>query len=255
MRNSKNEFRIDFIVIGVQKAGTSALYHYLRQHPEIAMGDIKELHFFDNDKYFENKYVDYNTYHKHFVLGEENKRHGEITPSYIYWNKSINRIQKYNPKIKLITILRNPIDRAYSHWNMSVIKNNESRPFLECIIDQIAQIISNIHNQNFPNSYIERGLYYKQIERVLSNFPRHQTLFIKYEDFLKEQEKCVNQLISFLGIESNNETFNFSIKQIFKIDYSQKMSNQERKVLQTFYREDIKKVEMILGMDLRDWLK
>ena len=126
--------RIDFIIAGTQKGGTTALYEYFRLHQNICMADKKELHFFDEDRYFEKKNPNYSKYHRYFSPNEHSQIIGEATPIYMYWNKSIERIHVYNPKIKLIIILRNPIDRAFSHWNMERDKGRESRTFLKAIL-------------------------------------------------------------------------------------------------------------------------
>ena len=97
--------RIDFIIAGTQKGGTTALYEYFRLHQNICMADKKELHFFDEDRYFEKKNPNYSKYHKYFNPNEHSQVIGEATPIYMYWNKSIERIYVYNPQIKLIIIL------------------------------------------------------------------------------------------------------------------------------------------------------
>ena len=157
--------RIDFIIIGVQKAGTTALDTYLRKHMEIEMGEIKEVHFFDNDKYFINEKIDYKEYHKYFNFSCDKKVFGETTPIYIWWKDSIKRIFNYNKNIKLIIILRNPINRAFSHWNMEVSRKNEFRDFYSCISENKLD-----EKQNKITSYIERGFYSEQIENLLKCF-------------------------------------------------------------------------------------
>ena len=110
--------RIDFIIAGTQKGGTTALDEYFRSHQNICMADKKEVHFFDEDRYFEKKSPNYSKYHKYFSPNDYSQVIGEATPIYMYLSKAIERIHVYNPQIKLIIILRNPIDRAFSHWNM-----------------------------------------------------------------------------------------------------------------------------------------
>ena len=134
--------RIDFIIAGTQKGGTTALYEYFRLHQNICMADKKELHFFDEDRYFEKKNPNYSKYHRYFSPNDHSQVIGEATPIYMYWNKSIERIYVYNPQIKLIIILRNPIDGAFSHWNMERDKGRERRTFLKAILDEESKINS-----------------------------------------------------------------------------------------------------------------
>ncbi|MEZ4606416.1 MAG: sulfotransferase domain-containing protein [Deinococcales bacterium] len=110
--------KVYFIICGTQKGGTTALDSYLRQHPHICMGKRKELHFFDQEKNFQSDICDYTSYHKLFQVTSQRQILGEATPIYMYWRAAPQRMWGYNPKLKLIVILRNPIERAYSHWNM-----------------------------------------------------------------------------------------------------------------------------------------
>jgi len=246
------KFKVDFLVIGVQKSGTSALDFYLRNHSEIGMGNKKELHFFDTDSYFRNSKVDYSIYHNQFTFNQENKIYGEITPSYIYWKNSIKRIKEYNPNIKIITLLRNPIERAYSHWNMSIKKKNENEDFITCIKKQIIEINENRCIQNLPNSYVDRGLYLKQIKEVMHHFSSDQLMFIKYEDFLSNQEKTLKKVFSFLNIEG---MFNFQFQKKNKFNYSDNITREEKNTLLHFYKDEIKEIEELLDWDCKDWLK
>ena len=109
--------RLDFILAGAQKSGTTALHYFLSKHPDITMGDQQEMHFFDNDAAFVS-HVDYEQLHKHYPLLAPSTIAGDCTPSYMYYEPAAERIWKYNPKIKLLIILRNPVDRAFAHWNM-----------------------------------------------------------------------------------------------------------------------------------------
>src|SRR6266850_2345695 len=116
--------RLDFILAGAQKAGTTALHYLLSKHPNITMGDQQEMHFFDDDEKFAGG-VDYDLLHRHFPRIGRSTIAGECTPSYLYWKPAAERIWQYNPKIKLLVLLRNPIDRAFAQWNMQRFKGRE----------------------------------------------------------------------------------------------------------------------------------
>src|SRR5712691_7478177 len=92
--------RLDFIVAGAQKSGTTALHYFLSKHPDIALPDKQEMHFFDDEKIFSQP-VDYELLHRHFQPSARSMTTGECTPSYIYWKPAIERIWSYNPEIKL----------------------------------------------------------------------------------------------------------------------------------------------------------
>ena len=117
---------LDFIIAGVQKGGTSALHWFFDKHPNITMGHPEEAHmvnhphrhFFDDEKRFANPPVDHDFLHRGIKFKRESRVTGSVTPIYTYWRPAMERIHSYHPGIKLIVLLRNPMDRAFSHWNM-----------------------------------------------------------------------------------------------------------------------------------------
>jgi hypothetical protein len=130
---SCNDPMVNFLICGTQKGGTSALDAYLKEHPQICMAEQKEVHFFDNEDLFRHKKPAYDIYHSAFSPKVSHKLLGEATPIYMYWYSAPLRIWKYNHSMKLIILLRNPIDRAYSHWNMERVRNTDCVSFWEAI--------------------------------------------------------------------------------------------------------------------------
>src|SRR6266480_1242546 len=147
--------RLDFILAGAQKSGTTALHYFLCKHPNITMGDQQEMHFFDNDAMFVSQ-VDYEELHKHYPPLGTPTIAGDCTPSYIYHEPAAERIWKYNPKIKLLILLRNPVDRAFAHWNMQRFRGRE------------------------PLDFVDRGFYGQQLARLFKFFPRDQVKAVKF---------------------------------------------------------------------------
>ncbi len=244
--------RVNFILAGTQKAGTTALYHYLKNHPHIGMAKKKELHFFNNEITFAKPYVLYSRYEKHFDFASGAKVYGEATPSYIYWENTPRRIWEYNPDMKLIFILRNPIDRAFSQWNMEIDRGNEHLAFCEAIKKE------RVRNQNTPflndrYSYIIKGMYAEQIRRYQRYFPDHQMLFIKYEYFKNHQLETLHKIFHFLNI--NPHLYNFEKKIVHKRPIHDKLSLDTRKNLIEIYHYNIKEVENLLGWDCSDWIR
>ncbi|MEO2059136.1 MAG: sulfotransferase [Mesonia sp.] len=249
------DFKLDFIIIGVQKAGTSALHSYLDDHSNIAMSRPKELHFFDDDKYFLNIKPNYNILKSFFPKKiSKNKIYGEATPIYFYWNNCLERIYKYNKKIKLILILRNPIDRAFSHWNMEVSKNNETRSFEECVKKEIRQINSGKKKKHRVNSYVERGLYYEQLNHLFSIFEKDQIFIVKYENFLNDNFIILNEICEFLGLPLINAK-QLNKKRENKIVYQSTINSEIKKELIDYFLPNIQNLEKELGWDCNDWKK
>lgn len=241
--------RIDFIIGGVQKSGTSALYYYLMNHPDIFMPNIKELHYFDTHT---NQHdINYNQLHQHFEKSLDYQIIGEATPIYFFWSPCIKRIYKYNPQIKWILVFRNPIDRAFSQWNMNRINGWEKNTFYKAINDEKKRLEkhSNLKHRRF--SYISRGFYYIQITKLLEYFPIKNILFIQYEDLCDNPVRIKKDISSFLGINLI-DTLNF--KKINSLDYIHKLNIKEKKLLRNIYQEDIHNLENILGWNCLKWI-
>ena len=244
--------RIDFIIAGTQKGGTTALDEYFRTHQSICMAHKKEIHFFDEDRYFEKKSPNYSKYHKYFSPNDYSQVIGEATPIYMYWNKAIERIHVYNPKIKLIIILRNPIDRAFSHWNMERDKGRESRTFLKAILDEDSKLNSPNYSQNKILSYLDRGHYSQQIKNIYNYFNKNQLLILRSEDLRKNPDNTLMNIAEFLSIPPFDPVYH---KEVNSRSYPHKMSKEELTFLKNFYQEEINSLENILGWDLSSWKK
>ena len=244
--------RIDFIIAGTQKGGTTALDEYFRTHQSICMAHKKEIHFFDEDRYFEKKSPNYSKYHKYFSPNDYSQVIGEATPIYMYWNKAIERIHVYNPQIKLIIILRNPIDRAFSHWNMERDKGRESRTFLTAILDEDSKINSPNYSQNKILSYLDRGHYSQQIKNIYNYINKNQLLILRSEDLRENPDNTLMNIADFLSIPPFDPVYH---KEVNSRSYPHKMSKEELTFLKNFYQEEFSSLENILGWDLSSWKK
>ena len=220
----KKNRKIDFIIAGTQKGGTTALDYYLRKHPEIGMGNNKELHFFDNETNFSKSKTNYSNYHNCFDFKDNKTVYGEATPIYMYWKPSCKRIWEYNPHIKLIFILRNPITRAFSHWNMEYDRGADKETFSNAIKNEDLRVKKALPFQHRVYSYIDRGFYTKQIERLRKYFDEKQLLFIKYEDFKTNQEFKLKEIFTFISVDPDNFTFEYET--IHKRGQHAKISNE-----------------------------
>ncbi len=126
--------KVDFVIAGAQRSGTTTLDLYLREHPDVAMPwTRKELHFFDGEQHFRSEPVDYRVYHANFTARAPGQLRGDATPSYMYWQPTPARMARYNPALKIVVVLRNPITRAYSHWNKEWRRGRETLPFMEAL--------------------------------------------------------------------------------------------------------------------------
>lgn len=248
----KGNKKVGFLVIGTQKGGTSALDDHLREHPEIGMAVEKELHFFDDEEFFAEEEIDYSKYEERFECSNEIKVYGESTPIYMYWEACCKRIWDYNKDMKLIAILRDPVDRAFSHWNMEAGRQEEDEPFLYCIKNEAKRLKEALPLQHRVYSYADRGLYAKQIKRYKRYFKDEQMLFIKYEDFKADTKRTLNSVFTFLGVDP--EKVRYQPRIVNPGNYKQTMTQEEKAYLLAFFRNDIKELEQLLNWDRSNWL-
>ncbi len=251
--NNSNAQLLDFVIVGTQKGGTSALDHYLKVHPNIGMGKGKELHFFDKEKRFSRSKINYEALHKKIIRDKDTKITGETTPIYMYWEPCIRRIWEYNPQIKIIAVLRNPMDRAFSHWNMERSRNWEKEDFYECIVNEGARVKESRPFQHRVYSYTDRGFYSEQIRRILRYFDPEQVFFIKYELFLQQQQQTLQSVFEFLGVDASS--YLFKEKVVHQKAYLRAMTEREKQYLHKLYHYEVCEVERLLNWDCSDWKK
>jgi hypothetical protein len=238
--------RVDFVVAGVQKAGTTAIHDFLAQHPQIALLRDQALHFFDKEEHFAGN-PDYRILHGNFRLGWRWRTAGEVTADYLYYPRALERIAAYNPQIKIVVSLRDPTERAFSQWNMRREKNHEPLEFVAALKRDQELGISNGPR---GNAYIARSLYSPQLNKVFTLFPRQQILLLKYENIRSDPAALVNQVCDFLGVERRSGLKN---KQRNVGSYSRKLTPAEREYGVRLFSGDIAKIEEMLGWECSDW--
>ncbi len=243
--------KIDFIVAGTQKGGTSALDHYLRQHPDIGMGKRKEVHFFDDENIFGKAKVDYQDYAHQFDFSAGKAIYGEATPIYMYWEPYMRRIWDYNKDVKLIAILRDPANRAFSQWNMQRNDYPKTKDFLECVDEESLRMKRALPHQPRGHCFVDRGFYSAQIRRMQRFFYPNQLLFLKYEDFLENEVDTLITVCEFLSVDP--KSVDFKHKMVHVKPYSRQMTTDERNELVKIYLNDIQEVERLLDWDCEKW--
>ena len=249
LRAKRKIERLDFILAGAQKSGTTALHYFLSRHPKITMGDQQEIHFFDNDALFVSG-VDYEQLHKHYPPLAPSTMAGDCTPSYIYHEPAAERIWRYNPKIKLLILLRNPIDRAFAHWNMQRFRGREPLDFFDAVREEKTRIAGAPPPEVRRFAYVDRGFYGEQVARLFKFFPRKQIKAVKFEAFRDKQPETLTSIFSFLGLEPSRSVRS---KDRNVVPYEREMNGEEKVFLFNLFAEDIAKVEQLLGWDCSDW--
>ncbi len=198
------EKKVKFICVGVQKSGTSTLHEILHQHPEITLPTYKETHFFrDIEKYKKGR----NAYFEYF--SNQNKPFFvEIDPEYSYFEECAKRIKNTLGNVKIIFILRNPVDRAYSHYLMTRSRGLEKQSFKEAIKQEPERLNSHYNKIHF--SYISRGYYLSQIQRFETLFGKENVQIFFFEELIKHPKKVVDGLLKAANIPYFN--FDYNVK-------------------------------------------
>ena len=234
-----------FLCIGVQKAGTTSLINYLNQHDEIFM-KTGESHFFDTIEPTELELVKYeNTFNTNKLII------GEKTPSYNYLQYAIDRIYNYNPNIKLILILREPISRAFSQYNMELTLNNKSFNEEQIMIDfEKEENIKLSEIKNNGRYFINRGKYDEIITYILSKFPK-ENLFIGIAEEIKTNKKIYNDIFTFLGAKPLHDINEHVDTHVGK--YNKQIPKILEHKLYHIYKEHNERLYKILGRRIDVW--
>jgi Sulfotransferase domain len=246
-----HDWKVNFLICGTQKGGTSALDAYLRQHSEICMAEKKEVHFFDNENIFRDKKPSYLRYHSSFRPETSHKVIGEATPIYMYWHDAPKRIWQYNSDMKLIVLLRNPIDRAYSHWNMERSRNADVLSFWDALQSEQERCRDALPHQHRVYSYIDRGFYLAQLRRLWLYFPKDHILIMKNEYLMNQRHDALRDVCDFLEVTHFN---NIEVKNVHSRPYESKMNDREREYLRLIFEYEIRNLERVLDWDCSEWL-
>jgi hypothetical protein len=243
-----------FIIIGVQKGGTTSLFNYLVQHPDVKQPFRKEI------KYFDCNYTEgFSWYRANFppkMKLRDGLITGEASPHYFPHPLAAERIAQKFPTIKLIVLLRNPVDRAYSHYQHMVRGGNETLSFEQAIEAEPARlegeeerIIADVHYplHNYMNyTYLTLGMYRKYFQHWFKVFPREQLLILKSEDLYSHPSETYKETLNFLGLRAwEPEGFPIFNKQ----GQYDTMYPATRKKLVEFFEPHNKQLYAFLGRD------
>tara|TARA_S200000501_G_scaffold341861_1_gene351551 strand:- start:7992 stop:8957 length:966 start_codon:yes stop_codon:yes gene_type:complete len=313
----------NFFIVGAAKSGTTSIYNILENHPEIFMCPIKEPHHFSkdikisnfNDSYKKRNIFDIDEYlssenleHKHIAYINDFSKYiqlfrnvtnqkiiGEVSNGYLYSELAAREIFKFNPTAKIIIILREPVDRCFSHWLMDYrIGLSRSN---SCIDDIMYDY--NLNDKiwgGLSHTYIQIGLYYDQVKRYVDIFPKENLKILFFKDLKNNPNKFEKEILNFLNLESSkNEkkiekkfnqarvpkyrfsslVYNYFISRphlkkvihpslakkfknlLFTPNFEKKnyLTSSDKNEIQKFFIEDINNLENLLEVNLSDWKK
>ncbi len=308
----------NFFIVGAPRTGTTSLYFYLKSHPQVYMSPIKEPNFFAKDlklsdfrggykeplmfnlnKYFSKKVLDFvhlayitdiEMYLKLYKDVKNEIAIGEASTSYLYSKVAAKEIYKFNNDAKIIILLRNPVERAFSHYLMNLqIGLTDNFNFLS---DFYQDLKVNKKGWGISHLYFELGLYYEMVNRYLEIFPKENVKIIIFEEFKKKPKKVFWEILKFLNLRKDynvdltkkynisnipknpklhkkikfiaipfkrilpdkikNKIKNFYNKFIF-VEKKIYLTKKEKSQIFKFFENDINKLEHLLNMDLSIW--
>lgn len=306
----------NFFVAGAAKAGTTSIYHYLNIHPDVFMCPIKEPQHFSTDIRYENysglrrrahrkltitKYLKQSKlHHVHidwvakwedyldlFREATTEKAIGEVSNGYLYSQVAAQNIAQKCPDAKIVIILRDPADRAFSHYKMSLRRGLETEHnFLRGVEKDYNKARK---GWGVSGLYIELGLYYEQVKRFMDTFSPDRVLVLLYDEWRSDNQSALNRVFSFLGVESPNlppQAYNVgeltprlpllqvalgvtglrtlqshilpdpvrrAAKKLWYSKAEKKPGIDDRRYLVPYFLEDTNKLEKLLGIDLSKW--
>jgi len=256
MRTSYSRVLPGLIIIGAQKAGTTSLFYYLSQNPQLIPSTKKEIHYFDGgldpdrDDFLRGEAW----YKAHFPQKNEIRASNltfEATPSYLFHPQVPKRIYDLLPNVKMIALLRNPTERAISQYFHDTRKNREILPILDAFKVEEERLESIIKNREFKNSaffrysYKLRGHYYEQINRYFKYFDRSNLLILSSEYFFDNTFNALEKIFDFLGMESNLSQYDLEPKHVSKNKI--KVSDEVYQYLNDYFLPHNKKLYELLG--------
>jgi len=276
----------NFFVVGAQRAGSTSLYEFLKQTEDVFVSHIKEPNYFTS---IDGAYLspppirDEKKYLRLFKKVKDEKAIGDCSPIYLRDPKSAELIHKVIPDAKIVIILRDPVERAYSQYLLRV-SNGMTLSFSEAI-----KMASDENGDDRKGRILNAGWYFEQVKKYLDTFGAKQVKILIFEEFVKDPKKSIKEILEFLGVDSDppesidvahnlltkprgklavallqnkiirqagrkvlsQSAGDIVLKKILgkKID-KPKMPQQDRLFLEKLYRDDVKKLEKMLGKQL-----
>jgi hypothetical protein len=294
----------EFLVIGAAKSGTTSLYEYLRQHPQVFMSLIKETNFFalngkkpvfagpDRDFFNHESIYRLEDYKRLFDGRTEEIVAGEASPRYLFTSSTARRIRDFIPEAKLVAILRNPVERAFSAFSMRKRDGWETcKTFEDAILEEEKRL-----KEGWASGiYLQRGYYGRQLDEYYRVFPREQICVLLYDRMLDDLEGLLTRLFRFIAVDEKfqpdtqyhynpsgivkNPVLRFiwtrthSVQNVLRplmpkparqavsrffigLDKEKlSLSAETRELLIDLYRDDILKLEDLIEEDLSSWYR
>jgi len=272
----------NFFIAGAPKAGTTSLYHYLDQHPQIYMSPVKEPNYFASeirvqrfsealqekvrrDQHAMREYLsgpmsekrfgavglEWGEYLRLFEQATDETAIGEASVCYLWSQSAARNIFEKVPNAKIVMILRDPADRAFSQY-MHGVNKGVIRDSFRSYVDRDLRHGGECFDVMLP--FLEMGRYAEQVRRYLDLFLRENIRILFYEDYESDAGRAIRGLLEFLNVDPTVQ-IDLSEKHLVGRAAGLRMNPQDRTYLKEYYRHDIEDLAAMLGRDLTSWLQ
>ncbi len=247
--------KLDFMIIGAQKCGTTALASFLGEHPDISMSSRKEVHLFDAPDIDQLSSHQIDARYSGYFENSKGRLLGEATPIYCYFEEIAPRLRDYHPELKLIVLLRDPVERAYSHYLMERERQQESLPYALALLAEKIRLSRDKNKYQHDSahrlhSYRARGLYAQQIKNLYRHFSQHQVLLLSTTALREHHADTLNSIWRFLEIDPvavaaeevfarHSQTGDVPVSSFF---------------LRKSFRADLRALQSLVDFSVREWL-
>ncbi len=241
----------DFLILGAQKAGTTALYAYLRRHPAVTGPSWKEVSYFDRHYRRGTAW-----YRGNFPLRSDGLIVGEASPSYLFHPQAPERVAALLPEARLIALVRDPVERAYSHYQHEVSLGREPLPFDEALEREEERLAGEVERMRadpgyfshawWNYTYLARGRYAEQLERWQARFPADRLLVVANDDLAERPAETYARVLDFLGAAPHELDV---YPRVYDRDYPPMSPETERRLTDYFADANLRLYEL-LGRDL-----
>ncbi len=246
-KSTRSSPLVDFAIVGAQKCGTTAIMQMLSRHPDVYMLPKTRHNYFVYAPLAFTPMARWG-YERDFKPGTQHSCIGESSSSYLFYPHALKGLRRYNPAMKLIVTVRHPVARAFSHWNMNAAKGIDTRSFADAVRDEMANRL--IGRRRYRFAYLERGLYGRQIERLLQIFPRHQVLILHSQDTLSDPQSTWVRLLALLDLPEapppRRHVWNART-------YTSRLDENTEARLSGYFGPDIERLSRLTGHDFSIW--
>jgi len=246
---------LDFMVIGAQKCGTTALSEFLAEHPQVEIAEGKEAHVFDGQEFQDDWSVEQvNELYMPLFADCEGTLRGEATPVYLYFPEVAARLRRYNPELKLLVLLRDPTERAYSQYRMELARGNEHLPYWVALAIEPFRLFKDRNSladasSRRRHSYRDRGYYNRQLRNLFDSFDPTQVMIVRTEDLRENHEETMMRVFDFLEVEQ----YPVKLREVFSQEIPKSNHRLSDWFLRKCFRRDMEELETLVGISTEAW--